>query len=157
MGAKRLDFSNNNLSGSLPGYIANFSFLEYLNLSINNFKGKVPTEGKFQNANVVTVFGNKDLCGGIKELKLKPCIVQAQPMETTSHFSHLKKVSIGVSVGTGKRPTDELFEGNVTLRSYTKLKVLEIADNSILNSGPRVGFPLDKCLTLVLELGFWVL
>ncbi|CAF1774654.1 unnamed protein product [Brassica oleracea] len=59
MGAKRLDFSNNNLFGSIPGYFANFSHLEYLNLSINSFEGEVPTEGKFQNATVVTVFGNK--------------------------------------------------------------------------------------------------
>ncbi|KAG2314045.1 hypothetical protein Bca52824_017167 [Brassica carinata] len=97
MGAKRLDFSNNNLSGRIPGYFANFSLLEYLNLSINNFQGMVPTEGKFQNATVLLVFGNKDLCGGIKELKLKPCIVQVQPTET-SHSTPVKKFSIGVSI-----------------------------------------------------------
>ncbi|CAF1702765.1 probable LRR receptor-like serine/threonine-protein kinase At3g47570 isoform X1 [Brassica napus] len=59
---------------------------------------------------------------------------------------------------TGKQPTNELFGGNVTLRSYTKLalpeKVLEIADSSILNSCPRVSIPRDECLTLILELGF---
>uniref|UniRef100_M4DCU7 non-specific serine/threonine protein kinase n=2 Tax=Brassica campestris TaxID=3711 RepID=M4DCU7_BRACM len=58
---------------------------------------------------------------------------------------------------TGKRPTDELFGGNVTLNSYIKLafpeRVLDIADNSILNSSLRVGFPLGECLTLVLEVG----
>ena len=58
---------------------------------------------------------------------------------------------------TGKRPTNELFEANVTLQNYTKLalpeRVLDIADSSILNSGLRVGFPLGECLTLVLEVG----
>lgn len=58
---------------------------------------------------------------------------------------------------TGKRPTNELFGGNVTLHSYIKLalteRVLDIADNSILSSGFRVGFPLEECLTLVLEVG----
>lgn len=58
---------------------------------------------------------------------------------------------------TGKRPTDELFGGNVTLNSYIKLafpeRVLDIADNLILNSSLRVGFPLGECLTLVLEVG----
>ncbi|XP_013612193.1 PREDICTED: uncharacterized protein LOC106318664 isoform X2 [Brassica oleracea var. oleracea] len=39
----------------------------------------------------------KQGCGGIKELKLKPCTVQAQPMET-SYFSLSKKVSIGESL-----------------------------------------------------------
>ncbi|CAL9247285.1 unnamed protein product [Arabidopsis halleri] len=98
VGVKEVDLSNNNLSGSIPGYIANFSSLQYLNLSINNFEGMVPTEGKFQNSTIVLLFGNKNLCGGIKELKLKPCIAVAPLMET-NHLSLLKKVVIGVSVG----------------------------------------------------------
>lgn len=56
VGVKKFDLSNNNLSGSIPGYFAHFSKLEYLNLSINNFEGKVPTQGKFQNANIISVF-----------------------------------------------------------------------------------------------------
>ncbi|KAG7559949.1 Protein kinase domain [Arabidopsis thaliana x Arabidopsis arenosa] len=98
MGVKRVDLSNNNLSGGIPEYFENFSKLEYLNLSINNFEGRVPTKGKFQNSTVVLVFRNKNLCGGVKELKLKPCIAQAPPTET-KHPSLLKKVAIGVSVG----------------------------------------------------------
>ncbi|KAF2536917.1 hypothetical protein F2Q68_00022244 [Brassica cretica] len=116
MGAKRLDFSNNNLSGSIPGYFAN---LEYLNLSINSFEGEVPTKGKFQNATVVTVFVNMGLCGGIKELKLKPCIVQAQPMET-SYFSLSKKVSIGVSVGVALLLM--VFIAYISLHWFIKIK-----------------------------------
>ncbi|KAL9294124.1 putative protein kinase RLK-Pelle-LRR-XII-1 family [Arabidopsis thaliana] len=98
MGVKKVDLSNNNLSGSISEYFENFSKLEYLNLSDNNFEGRVPTEGIFQNATLVSVFGNKNLCGSIKELKLKPCIAQAPPVETR-HPSLLKKVAIGVSVG----------------------------------------------------------
>ncbi|CAA7027786.1 unnamed protein product [Microthlaspi erraticum] len=98
VGVKRVDLSNNNLSGSIPEYLANFSSLEYLNLSVNNFEGKVPTEEKFRNATIVSVFGNKDLCGGIKELQLKPCFAQA-PLTKTKHSSLLKKVVIWVSIG----------------------------------------------------------
>ncbi|XP_018436160.1 probable LRR receptor-like serine/threonine-protein kinase At3g47570 [Raphanus sativus] len=89
VGVKEVDFSNNNLTGSIPGYFANFSSLERLNLSINNFEGKLPTEGKFKNASIVSVFGNINLCGGVLELKLKPC----------KHSSFSKKVLIGVSIG----------------------------------------------------------
>ncbi|EFH52110.1 hypothetical protein ARALYDRAFT_323370 [Arabidopsis lyrata subsp. lyrata] len=98
MGVKRVDFSNNNLSGSIPRYLANFSKLQYLNLSFNNFEGKMPTEGIYKNMTIVSVFGNKDLCGGIRELQLKPCLVEAPPMER-KHSSHLKRVVIGVTVG----------------------------------------------------------
>ncbi|EFH53802.1 hypothetical protein ARALYDRAFT_905940 [Arabidopsis lyrata subsp. lyrata] len=70
---QRVNLSNNNLFGSIPGYFANFSKLQRLSLSDNNFEGCVPTEGIFQNSTIVSVFGNRNLCGGIKELKLKPC------------------------------------------------------------------------------------
>ncbi|CAA7033104.1 unnamed protein product [Microthlaspi erraticum] len=58
---------------------------------------------------------------------------------------------------TGKRPTNELFGGDLTLNSYTKSalpeRVLDIADNSILHTGLRVGFPIAQCLRLLLEMG----
>ncbi|KAF8109725.1 hypothetical protein N665_0093s0075 [Sinapis alba] len=98
VGLKRVDFSNNYLSGSIPEYFANFSSLEYLNLSINSLEGKVPTIGKFKKSTIVLVFGNKNLCGGIKQLKLKPCSAEA-PRVKRKHPSHLKKVAIGVSIG----------------------------------------------------------
>ncbi|ESQ39564.1 hypothetical protein EUTSA_v10001203mg [Eutrema salsugineum] len=97
MGVKEVDFSNNNLSGSIPGYLVKFKSLEYVNLSYNNFEGKVPTEGKFKNATIVLVSGNKNLCGGVLELKLKPCFSQATA-KGTKHSSLKKKVVIGVSV-----------------------------------------------------------
>lgn len=72
MGLKRVDLSNN-ISGSIPGYFSSFRLLEYLNQSNNNFEGRVPTKAKFQNSSIVSVYGNNNLCGGIKDLKLKPC------------------------------------------------------------------------------------
>ncbi|CAN7033419.1 unnamed protein product [Brassica rapa subsp. trilocularis] len=98
VGLKNVDFSNNHLFGKIPAYLANFSLLEYLNLSVNNFEGSVPTEGKFQNATIVSVYGNKNLCGGIKELKLKPCLVEA-PSVGSKSSSPVKKIVIGVSIG----------------------------------------------------------
>ncbi|ESQ39563.1 hypothetical protein EUTSA_v10000757mg [Eutrema salsugineum] len=98
VGVKEVDFSYNNLSGSIPRYLANFNSLEYVNLSYNNFEGKVPTEGKFKNATIVSVFGNSNLCGGVLELKLKPCFSQ-EPAKGTNHSSSKKKVVVGVCVG----------------------------------------------------------
>ncbi|EFH53624.1 predicted protein [Arabidopsis lyrata subsp. lyrata] len=118
-GVKRVDFSNNTFSGSIPAYLSNFSLLEYLNLSINNLEGSVPTEGKFQNATIVLVFGNKNLCGGIKELKLKPCLRGAPPMGS-KHSSRLKRVVIGVSIGMALLFL--LFVALVSLRWFGKIK-----------------------------------
>ncbi|CAL9247279.1 unnamed protein product [Arabidopsis halleri] len=116
---KEIDFSNNNLFGVIPGYLANLSKLQYLNLSINNFEGRVPTEGKFQNASLVSVFGNKDLCGGIRELQLKPCSRQEPPMGR-KHSSLSKKVAIGVSVSIALLLM--LFIALVSLRWLRKRK-----------------------------------
>uniref|UniRef100_A0A1J3DZW7 non-specific serine/threonine protein kinase n=1 Tax=Noccaea caerulescens TaxID=107243 RepID=A0A1J3DZW7_NOCCA len=92
---KEVDLSSNSLFGSIPRYLANLSKLQYLNLSVNNLEGEVPTEGIFQNASIVSVFGNTKLCGGIKQLQLKPCLTPPQP--GTKHSSLFKK--IGVSIG----------------------------------------------------------
>lgn len=58
---------------------------------------------------------------------------------------------------SGKRPTNEVFGENFTLCSYVKSalpeRVLEVADEFILHSGLRIGFPAAKCLTLVFEVG----
>ncbi|EOA23493.1 hypothetical protein CARUB_v10016684mg, partial [Capsella rubella] len=123
VGVTRVDFSNNDLSGSIPGYFANFALLEYLNLSFNKFEGKVPTEGKFQNSTVVSVFGNKNLCGGIKEFQLKPCRAE------TRHSSHLRKVAIGVSVGVTSLLM--LFIALVSLIWFRKRKKNQHTDNTV--------------------------
>ncbi|XP_013724542.3 probable LRR receptor-like serine/threonine-protein kinase At3g47570 [Brassica napus] len=133
MGAKILDFSNNDFSGSIPGYFGNFSLLEYLNLSINNFEGEVPTEGKFRNATVVLVFGNKYLCGGIKELKLNQCIVQAQP----SHSSGSKKVTIELSIGIALLLM-VLIMAYISLCWFRKIKNNQLSSNSTSSSTREV-------------------
>ncbi|KAJ4907922.1 Leucine-rich repeat protein kinase family protein [Raphanus sativus] len=95
VGIKEADFSRNNLSGRIPEYFANFSSLEYLNLSFNNFEGNLPTEGKFQNANIVSVSGNINLCGGVLELRLKPCFTKPP---RNSRKKLVIRVSIGISL-----------------------------------------------------------
>ncbi|CAN8267524.1 unnamed protein product [Cochlearia groenlandica] len=92
----KVDLSNNHFYGTIPRYLANFTSLAYLNLSGNNFEGEVPTEGKFKNTTIVSVFGNKNLCGGILELGLKPCFSQER-RKGAKHSSLIKKVVIGIS------------------------------------------------------------
>ncbi|ESR41532.1 hypothetical protein CICLE_v10011288mg [Citrus x clementina] len=71
-GIRKLDLSRNNLSGQIPLFLKALS-LEYLNLSFNNFEGKVPTKGIFANTSAISVAGCHRLCGGIPELQLPKC------------------------------------------------------------------------------------
>ncbi|CAI9273683.1 unnamed protein product [Lactuca saligna] len=71
-GVSTLDLSHNNLSGQIPEFSERFSF-EYVNLSFNNFEGKVPVIGVFANGSSFSVLGNSRLCGGLAELGLPKC------------------------------------------------------------------------------------
>ncbi|CDY50942.1 BnaC03g74420D [Brassica napus] len=125
-GLKRVDFSRNSLSGSIPGYFSDFSSLEYLNLSVNNFDGNLPTEVKFRNTTMVSIFGNKNLCGGIKGFKLKPCFTETQRRRSKHHFL-LNKVVIGVSGSIALLLL--LFVVFVLLRWFRKGKKNHITNN----------------------------
>ncbi|KAF2616004.1 hypothetical protein F2Q70_00007814 [Brassica cretica] len=58
---------------------------------------------------------------------------------------------------SGKRPTDELFGGDFTLRSGIRSALpeqfLDVADELVLHRGLRIGFPVADCLTQVLQVG----
>ncbi|XP_057513849.1 probable LRR receptor-like serine/threonine-protein kinase At3g47570 [Actinidia eriantha] len=72
-----LDLSHNNLSGQISESMAKLSSLLYLNLSFNDLEGEVPVQGVFKNAIVIDVSRNLKLCGGTRELNLKPCPVKS--------------------------------------------------------------------------------
>ncbi|RWR78758.1 LRR.XII-like protein [Cinnamomum micranthum f. kanehirae] len=76
-GIEVLDLSRNNLNGKIPEFLGSFPFLKNLNLSLNDFYGKLPDKGAFGDASVVSVMGNSDLCGGIPQLQLPECVIEA--------------------------------------------------------------------------------
>ncbi|KAG5235184.1 LRR receptor serine/threonine-protein kinase [Salix suchowensis] len=67
-----LDLSHNNLSGQIPKLLGDLK-LESLDLSFNDLEGQVPVQGAFGNASVISMAGNKKLCGGIPQLNLSRC------------------------------------------------------------------------------------
>ncbi|CAN4098743.1 unnamed protein product [Withania somnifera] len=71
------DLSRNNLSGNIPRSITKHVSLRNLNLSFNHLDGEVPVQGVFTDASRIQVIGNMKVCGGIKELHLRPCLKHA--------------------------------------------------------------------------------
>ncbi|KAK6270633.1 hypothetical protein POUND7_007731 [Theobroma cacao] len=71
-----LNLSRNNLSGTIPHELEKLPFLSSLNLSFNHLEGEVPKGGVFNKSSGFLVVGNKNLCGGIPEIKLPKCFNQ---------------------------------------------------------------------------------
>ncbi|XP_057990717.1 probable LRR receptor-like serine/threonine-protein kinase At3g47570 [Hevea brasiliensis] len=76
-GLQRIDLSRN-LSGNIPNELEKLIFLQYLNLSFNNFEGEVPKTGVFSNTSSFSLVGNRNICGGSPELQLPACIVNEE-------------------------------------------------------------------------------
>ncbi|KAJ1257074.1 hypothetical protein BS78_K221300 [Paspalum vaginatum] len=74
-----LDISYNDLSGTIPQYFANFTYLTSLNLSFNKLHGPLPEGGVFVNISLQSLVGNMDLCGGASGLRLPPCQTNHRP------------------------------------------------------------------------------
>ncbi|XP_021684421.2 putative receptor-like protein kinase At3g47110 isoform X2 [Hevea brasiliensis] len=96
-GLRIFDLSHNNFSGEIPEYLEKFA-LEYVDLSFNNFDGDVPVKGVFANASAISIVGNNRLCGGIPELQLPRCPVEASKR---SRLRTIKIVVIIISCALG--------------------------------------------------------
>ncbi|XP_008779677.2 receptor kinase-like protein Xa21 [Phoenix dactylifera] len=96
-GLQFLDLSSNNLSGRIPEYLQKFHSLQFLNLSFNNLEGEVPLGGVFANMSTFSLIGNRNICGGIHELHLSPCL-STQP-HGKKHKAAILVVIIAVASG----------------------------------------------------------
>ncbi|CAN1295352.1 Probable LRR receptor-like serine/threonine-protein kinase At3g47570 [Linum perenne] len=83
-GLQYLNLSSNNLSGQIPKFLESMDISGFLDLSHNNFAGEVPTQGAFKNSSIISVIGNRNLCGGISALKLPPCSFKRHTKKTLS-------------------------------------------------------------------------
>ncbi|CAL5441275.1 unnamed protein product [Camellia sinensis] len=92
-----MDFSRNNLSGNIPLFLGQLNLLVDLNLSFNNFEGEVPNGGVFKNITSFSVLGNRNLCGGVKELQLPACPTERVKKRSTRTVI-LVAIAIGVSI-----------------------------------------------------------
>ncbi|XXG46726.1 hypothetical protein AAC387_Pa02g1500 [Persea americana] len=90
-----LNLSSNELFGQIPEYFSNFPLLLYLNLSFNDFNGEIPKGGAFKNASVISVMGNKRLCGGIPALQLPNCPLNASKKQRDSFLLKVAVSTIG--------------------------------------------------------------
>nr|XP_043634538.1 receptor kinase-like protein Xa21 [Erigeron canadensis] len=131
-GLEVLDLSQNNLSGPIPLFLEQLA-LQLVNLSYNQFEGKVPVLGVFSNASSFSISGNKKLCGGLVELGLPKC------KEAEKHkrrfplflililtFSSLFVISCLMYVWFKKRSRDQLCHSSMNETRILRLSYSEL-------------------------------
>ncbi|KAK7300540.1 hypothetical protein RJT34_11386 [Clitoria ternatea] len=91
-----LALQRNFFHGNIPLSFGTLRSLEILDLSNNNFSGTIP-RGVFSNVTKISLVGNKDLCGGIPQLKLPACTLP--PLK--KHKRSLQKKVIFITVFGG--------------------------------------------------------
>jgi len=94
---KSLDLSFNDLSGSIPVYLARFKDLTTLNLSFNKLYGQIPEGGIFTNITPQSLMGNSALCGA-SHLGFLPC---QSNYHSTNNRHILKFWAIGIVTFVG--------------------------------------------------------
>lgn len=97
-GLEVIDFSNNNLSGTIPQFLERLPFVTKLDISHNDLDGEVSNRGIFSNASVVSVVGNKHLCGGAPIFHLPPCSINIKKSDKTHNPKLIISVTVSVVV-----------------------------------------------------------
>ncbi|XP_027939862.1 probable LRR receptor-like serine/threonine-protein kinase At3g47570 isoform X2 [Vigna unguiculata] len=133
-----LDLSNNNFSSTIPVELQKLSYLNALNLSFNHLYGEVPTGGVFNNVTEISLIGNKDLCGGIPQLKLPACSKLSSKKHKWSFKTKLILI-IAIVVGVGL-VTSTLFISIYLFRKRTITPKTPSTSCSLKNKYVKVSY-----------------
>ena len=147
-----LDLSNNNLVGSIPTSIGNFSNLQQLKLIYNQLTGSIPSEiGNLTNLIIFDVSGNQ-LTGNI-------------PVEI-GNLSNLEELHIDLNQLTGSIPSElgnllnlkicwlrNQLTGSIpsSLGNLAQLQQLELSENQLTGSIPSSLGNLSQLILLALD------
>ncbi|WVZ74620.1 hypothetical protein U9M48_022781 [Paspalum notatum var. saurae] len=108
-----LNLSHNILSGPLPAYLDNLQLITKLDLSYNNFEGEIPRNSVLDNATVVSLDGNTELCGGAIHFNMPPCQVVSRRAGLVSNliktlismFGFMSLITLAYTIFHAKKKT----------------------------------------------------
>jgi serine/threonine protein kinase len=132
-GLFKLDLSYNNLSGTITETLARLTGISSLNISFNKLQGGVPTGGVFENATIILITGNYDLCGGIPQLKLPPCL------NHTTNKAH-QKLAMIVSICSACVFLTLVFVLYTLHQKSQKTKAINIQRSTLSEQNVRISF-----------------
>ncbi|XP_027939689.1 receptor kinase-like protein Xa21 [Vigna unguiculata] len=130
-----LDLSNNNFSSTIPVELQNLTFLHALNLSFNHLYGEVPIGGVFNNVTAISLIGNKDLCGGIPQLKLPAC---SRTLSKKHNWSFRNKLILIIVIGVGGVLMSSII--SITIYYFRKKPKLLCPSRSLQNMHLKVSY-----------------
>ncbi|KAJ4833674.1 hypothetical protein Tsubulata_045248, partial [Turnera subulata] len=141
---------NNGFQGAIPESLGNLKGLEMLDLSSNNLSGNIPKSLEELKSLDYKVYIIK-VCfasGGVCEYGLDGVV--SMKIDVYSFGIMLMEIF------TRRKPTDELFDGGISLTSCVKASLpsstMNIVDSNMLNGENRNAVNEEKCLVSVMEL-----
>ncbi|KAK2966439.1 hypothetical protein RJ640_002754, partial [Escallonia rubra] len=139
-----LDLSHNNLSGTIPKSLDELLYLKYFNVSYNKLYGAIPSGGPFGSFTSQSFFPNGALCEyGLGGSVSRSCDVYSYGIMLMETF-------------TGKKPTDEMFAGHMTLKCWVKESlrsgVIQVLDRNLLRQDGENSLAAVNCVSSILML-----
>ncbi|KAK8643486.1 hypothetical protein V6N13_012782 [Hibiscus sabdariffa] len=166
-----LDLSDNHLSGLIPKSLEQLSYLRFFNVSFNGLEGEIPDRGCFINFTSKSFMNNYALCGSPR-LQVQPC--KSNNRQSNKTLLHVLKYvlpifgSIIILVAfvivykkwqhksTGKKPTDESFAGERSMKQWVKMSWSEgingAGDSSIVQEEDQYFVVKANCISSIMEL-----
>ncbi|KAK2983434.1 hypothetical protein RJ640_027932 [Escallonia rubra] len=139
-----LDLSQNNLSGLIPKSLDKLRYLKYFKVSYNKLHGEIPSGGPFRNFTSQSFLPNEALCEyGLEGSVSTSCDVYSYGIMLMETF-------------TRKKPTDEMFAGQMTLKWWVKESlpspVIQVLDRNLLRQGSENSLAEVDCVSSILKL-----
>ncbi|KAJ1687089.1 hypothetical protein LUZ63_018479 [Rhynchospora breviuscula] len=134
-----LDFSFNKLAGPIPESLSKLTKLSHLNLSYNNFSGKVPTGRQLDTLNDSSIYvGNLYLCGPPTERKCSGGEANDTIYVVNEHDHSFEMIWLLVSIATGFVAGFWCVCGALLFKRIWRVAFFQIVDNFFDNAYVKI-------------------
>ncbi|PIA54654.1 hypothetical protein AQUCO_00900904v1 [Aquilegia coerulea] len=122
----------NNLTGPLPSSLSNASTLERIDLSLNNFNGRVPLLGNLQNIRYINLAGNQLTSDGPSGMAFLTSLANSAKLQVFAVSKNRLRGKLLPSIGNLSKELSQLYMGGNQLGGSLPAEISNLAGLSML-------------------------